>query len=288
MTAEACPEGCLVCVPEVQPFESPASWIARLAFSQLVDPQEIMNFLAIRRLKDPDLDFGQQVASNAVRACGIELRSFRFMRHMIASLRKVGADPGLFLLSVDGFAQYRFCKECLRQQREKYYPLHWRFKAWRWCPEHDCLLEERCPHCDSLVLMPASLFRAAVGRKARGWLDQCMVCNATLWAKSRPRRFDALKKFLTPWERFLLNNGRAVLAALWRRSVILNKDALSKRRGLRELARLERAGLLPSGPMRFEQDTPVSKRYRHPLTHAVVDATRVVRPERTWKGLFDG
>jgi hypothetical protein len=276
----------LVRVPPVQPMESPASWVARLAYMQLVDPAEIMLFLGMRRTTDPDLAFTWRVAQNASRVCGLEFGDFAFMRHMLKSLSSLGVPPQPFLLSVDSVARYRFCKQCLREQRVKHYPLHWRFKAWRWCPEHHCLLKDRCPHCHALVTMPASLFRATAHRRSRGLLDQCMVCNGTLWAKSRQRRFDAMKNFLSPWERHLLGNGRAALAALWRRSMTLCQGNVCQVRPLRELVRLERAGLLPHGQLHHERDEKIPKRYRHPLSHHVVDLGRA--KSAVWRGLFDG
>ncbi len=65
-----------------------------------------------------------------------------------------------YLLRHRSIAYHRFCAACLATDKTKYFRLEWRFKCWRWCPIHSCLLRERCPHCNKVVMLPGDMYSA--------------------------------------------------------------------------------------------------------------------------------
>jgi hypothetical protein len=201
----------LVCVPPVQPFESVSGWICRLALSQGVTPSEICDFLDVSEAQDVDrVMFGPRLAQ-LQRDCGLPDTAFHVHDKVITSLQKL-SNYGQKLLALQGrkMMRYRYCTLCLQEMREPFFPIHWRFVAWRWCPLHRCLMESLCPKCNSPVLLLRDLASSGFGSMSR-----CLECGARLTSRS-PLTFEEIPAdVISLWEDRQLQNGRAVLAALY-------------------------------------------------------------------------
>ena len=218
-----------------------------------------MMYLGLPLNRDPDLSMTGSRLWNVAELTRHSVASFSFAAHMFSGLKSI--DPSgenLLLWSKDGKPRYRFCSLCLNEPGCKIFPLHWRFKAWRWCPTHDCLLSDRCPHCRSDVLLPGSMLVA--GRKKEGvaYLDSCLYCAGKLddgWESiAHP-----MKEGLTAdWETALLKNGRAVLAAVFHRNFsIFGSD---RRYSLDDFGRLKRMGVLPQDLLTISNQTLLARR----------------------------
>ncbi len=122
----------MVNAPEPEPFESPASWLSRMALMQGAHVKELLSYLNIDMQSDIDLQMATLDTSLLAKVCGLPESSFGFMKHMFSQLREIEGDGKTFLLQKDSLARYRFCPRCLGEQHTPHFPVHWRFKAWRW------------------------------------------------------------------------------------------------------------------------------------------------------------
>ena len=150
----------LVCVSMPEPYESPSSWLSRTALNQGVSIEQMLDYLGLKIEGDIDIEFALEVNEKTAQLCGLPFSSFSFMKHMFSQVSKIDEEGIIFLLTEGSFARYRYCAHCLKEQHTPHFPLHWRFKAWQWCPIHDCLLSDSCPHCYSVLILPQNLINA--------------------------------------------------------------------------------------------------------------------------------
>jgi hypothetical protein len=233
----------LVRVPELELAESPSSWLSRTALAQGVTAKELLKYLDLAHKGDVDLAVCRTNLNRLAAVCGISNTRFRTVKRMFLGVSKLDRSGTRYLLSHSGTPRYRFCAACVHEQPVKHFPLHWRFKAWRWCPAHNCMLDAVCPHCEAMVLLPRSLETAGPNGEGVATLGRCLVCGKKLSAFHAEVRdlFDL--DLLAPWEQPLLLNGRALLAALYLGSFRVSKDEGTFSVGA--IRRIERQGLLP-------------------------------------------
>lgn len=231
-------------MPPLHDHESPASWVTRAALSQGVSADELMAYFGLPVNCDPDLMIVGSALPDVIERSGLSMSSFSFAEHMFSGLKSI--DPNgenLLLWTKNGRSRYRFCPLCLHESDCPYFPLHWRFKAWRWCPIHDCLLSDYCPHCHREVILPGSMITG--GRKNEGvpYLNQCLHCAENLDADLESAERVMLEESFRGWEEAVLINGRAVLAAVFHRKFsIIGRD---RQYELKDLMRLKQIGLVP-------------------------------------------
>lgn len=223
--------------------ESPSSWITRNALRQAVSPQELCKYFGLSGKTDLDFAFAGPDGFRIAGLCGLKSKKFRLMRLMFGRLRVLDRSGETYLLSLDGQPRYRFCPECLRERGRQYFPLHWRFNAWRWCPPHNCLLEDACRECGSPVVLPGDMLNGGAARQGVSSLARCLLCSASLASSAKRKACLIEPRLLTSWEMTQLSNGRAVLAALFHGYACMAK--LPTRLSLRGLKRFEKLGLLP-------------------------------------------
>lgn len=151
--------------PRVERFEALSSWIGRLALSQGTTLRDLSRHFGLDYQGDIDLLSSPEQQDHVLRACGLEQDELDIPRRVFENLRRVASDGGQFMATIKGRPRYRFCAECLRDQPNPFFPLHWRFVAWRACPDHDCLLEDQCPHCGAAITLPFNLLGAGPQHK---------------------------------------------------------------------------------------------------------------------------
>ena len=230
-------------VPAPEFAEAPASWITRVAAQQVIEPREFCEFLGIPRKSDIDLAFSSRDVYRIAGVCGLKSSVFRLQRMIFGRLRQIDRSGANYLLNEQGLPRYRFCALCLGQRGVQCFPIHWRFNAWRWCPKHDCLMEDACPHCKAPVTLPRDMLTAGKDRSGVGTLGRCLHCCERLWAAnwSPPASMDP--GLLSTWELTQLANGRALLAALHAGHAFM--QGVGTKLSLRGIRRLEAWGLLP-------------------------------------------
>ena len=97
---------------------------------------------------------------------------------LFESFKLSGALPwiltiGMYHRTRSAFGQ-QFCPLCLRADEVPYYRRSWRLAFMTVCPEHEVMLQDRCPQCES----PLSFHRAEMGR---GGVDDALemsMCHA--------------------------------------------------------------------------------------------------------------
>ena len=230
-------------IPPLEMAESPSSWLTRAALSQGASLKELMKFLDLPRGGDPDLIFTRDAVRRIAMLCGMKVDDFAVIRTMMTGLMRVDRSGKTYLLWHERKPKYRYCPVCLHEQRTKYFPLHWRFKAWRWCPEHMCMLEKTCPHCGAAVTLPEDMYKAGPDKEGVAYLDRCLQCGELLSSLHQVAKGVLNSTVLTPWEKVLLDNGRALLAALYRREIWIEDQRFGF--SVRGVRRIEKQGLLP-------------------------------------------
>lgn len=222
------------------PFEAPSSWLTRAALSQGATTGELADYFGWRLVPDFDVTFARLRMSPEDDVSA--LRSLSTARIVLRNLFKTGCSLGRFLLYSAGRARYRFCPICLRTTLVPAVPIHWRFAAFRYCPLHHCLLEDDCPNCGALVTLPESLITAGTEGEGVGDLSRCLKCEARLYLRPPLRLAHQLFANESGWESAMLQNGRAVLSALY----FGRLEGAGFRGGIRLLRQLDRAGLIPN------------------------------------------
>jgi hypothetical protein len=236
------PERCeLRGLPMDMPFESPASWVSRGALSQGATVREMLTYLGIERERDADLAFMRDLA-RLIRRCGLPPNAFYVSRLLFESLARIDADGVRLLMRTPrGRPRYRICPMCVAAQRTAFFPIHWRFDAWRYCPEHGCMMEDACWACQCEIQLPYSpgIDGPQAGRCAS--LGQCAECSK-IRSRGPTVRLDEGNSLFTQHELDLLANGRAVLAALVQRRVAYSGCTNMRLGGLLQI---DRMGMLP-------------------------------------------
>ena len=229
----------LVRTPRVLPFEPLSCWVGRLALSQGASLREVAEFIGLELRSDLDLHVSEQQVSALAAICGLDTSAFALPRRIFTALRSIAPDGEPFLGPATGKARFRYCSECMAAFRTPYFQLHWRFVAWRHCPVHKCLLEDQCPHCGEPIFLPADQVNAGPEKSGVALLSLCMQCGKALTEVKSCSVFE----FASEWQRTLMSNGRAVLAALYTGRVEIAGDAAPYT--VRKLLQLQRRGLLP-------------------------------------------
>lgn len=206
----------LLTLPAPFQFESPYSWLTRAALTQGVSPAELGRYLGYGNMEKFELNINRALIKKIVARSNLEPVHFEFMRVMFANLCFVDEHGKNLLLFKDGEkARYRYCSVCLHEQSVKHFPLHWRFKTWRYCPLHACLMEDCCRHCGSPIILPADLVNAGPDKEGVAYLHQCLRCAKALSSHAAKVKGELYRLPLTTNERRLLRLGRAVLSGLY-------------------------------------------------------------------------
>ncbi|MDP3522526.1 MAG: TniQ family protein [Hydrogenophaga sp.] len=242
----------LVDVPNHEFMESPSSWLTRVALRQVVSTQELARFFGLKVGTDWEMRFGlhslDELASSHTMASG----SFKMVDSVLSRLARLDPSGQRYLLSHSGMAYHRFCPACLANDRIKYFRVEWRFNCWRWCPLHKCLLLDCCPHCKKRVALPGNMFTAGPTEQGVASLDRCLYCAKQLVVGWKSAIGSIKPDLISSWEETLLNNGRAVLAALAEGS--LHFPGESRSRSFLRIKKIERLGFLPHKNFRLTQD----------------------------------
>lgn len=223
-------------VPAPYGFESPASWVSRAALSQGVRVGELLHLFGVKKIVDFDMELSARKTKVIAETCGVPELTFNFAVRMFSTLRTIDQTGTIFLLPfAEKTSRYRYCPGCLHEQRIKHFALHWRFKHWRYCPIHQCLMEDRCLHCGSSITLAADLFYSGPKREGVAFLDRCLKCEKKLsshWEKVQGLTDGDL---LDSDAMYQLTVGRFVLSALYHGHFFMEKSEPLTKRRLREI-----------------------------------------------------
>lgn len=202
-------------VPPPEPFEAVSAWLTRLGLSQCAPPTRIRHLIGIPNRGDLDRVVRGPLLEELRRVCGLPDTAFGIADRIMTSLCSM-SPVGDRYLAVAGswYSRFRFCPLCLREMPTPHFPVHWRFFAWRWCPKHDCLLEDACPHCGAAIVFPKDFELTFAGRKGYGLLNRCAACANRLDDIEPCLLQLGDRRLVQANEQLKLSNGRALLAAL--------------------------------------------------------------------------
>lgn len=233
----------LINAPKAFMDEAPASWMSRVALSQGTTISELKYELGLQPGDDPDLIIIDRGIQERCESLGLDINGLQVALTIFRNFSSANLDRERFLLSHRRRAQYRYCPQCLKEQRTPYIPVHWRFSGWWCCFTHDCLMKERCVHCSNPIFLPTSMVHAGPKGKGIAYLSHCLTCGKALAATEVTKICELRDSGLDPWNEQVLKHGRATLAALYQGQVRLPFE--KKPRTVRYLAQLDRLGLLP-------------------------------------------
>lgn len=208
-------ETSLVNVPMPAIDEAASSWLTRFAMSQGADLKTAAQFIGAPHAGDVDLVMVGPVLRSVIRRCGLPDQALAWHERIMLNLRELEYFGRLLLTTSTKKPLVRFCKHCLHEMRDPYFPVHWRLSPWQWCPIHDCLMEEACRSCYSRPASLVDVFETTAGKKGYVKFNRCLQCGAKLNLPVAPltksRRFDDLVEE----QQRQVANGRALLAALY-------------------------------------------------------------------------
>jgi len=222
-------------------FESPSSWLTRAALGQGTAVMSLAKHLGWVSWQDVDRSFAERYAiglpTGVPAIAGLEVA-----RRVMVGFRESKCAANRLLLFKGRKIRYRFCPLCLLGDSTPYVRQHWRFSCWYYCPDHQCLLEEACPHCGAAIQLPVSLVGAGPKGQGVAELSDCVRCGGLL-TEATPRGLPSPRCGITSWQRTQLSNGRAMIAALYEGWFQLQGTPL--KRPLSQLRLLDRYGLIP-------------------------------------------
>jgi TniQ len=232
-------------VPGIEQFESFASWVTRAALSQGTDNTTFLDYVGIDTKRDVDIDVTRNQLRRVAELTGQNPSQFALVYRMFSAVHSIDPTGRKFLLFNKGRTpRYRYCPVCLHEQRISHFPLHWRFYGWRHCPLHNCMMEDRCRKCGSYVLLSRSLIAGGRERRGIGYLHQCFRCELNLSEHWNVVKDTACGDLVRRSERIAMNQGRAVLSALYH-GYFLYAGSLGQQYPLTGLLRMEERGELP-------------------------------------------
>lgn len=218
--------------------EAVSSWLTRLALSQGTGTTRVMKHLRIPTTGDVDALVTGNRLNFIRRICGLSDNDFMVHDRIMTNLASVG-DLGerLLLFGRGRSAAAYFCYECIRNMRTPYFPIHWRFAAWQWCPVHERLMDTACPKCDTTPRPLKSALSSRAARMGFVALNRCRNCGIRL--DIEPQKAVRAKRLndFSPEHQRKLFNGRALLSALYHGWFYTRKDPTKTLTiALRELA----------------------------------------------------
>lgn len=203
-------------VPQPEPFEAFSCWLTRLGLSQCMPPRHVARHLEIASSLSRDVDretIGHRL-QHVRDVCGLPETAFEIPQRIMATLSTIWPVGERYLAVSHRRPRFRSCPCCLREMHTPHFPIHWRFVAWRWCPIHDCLLEDECPHCGHPVGFPKDFDDSFAGKHGHVMLNRCMACAKRLNDVEPCFLQAGDKRLVSISEQLKLDNGRALLAAL--------------------------------------------------------------------------
>lgn len=202
-------------VPSPGADEAVSSWISRLALAQGCSLEEMLDFLGLKPRTDIDSCFDGEVAQRVRRKCGLAPTAFQHVERVNACMRWRGIGRAVLLRQQDNSPRFRYCPMCLRKRVAPKLPFIWRFREWRYCPAHGCLMEARCWRCSRPVRFPIDMATSMAGRDGHASQRRCMRCSVDL-STALPCNLDLFdRSLLTAVEAHWLEAGRVQVEALF-------------------------------------------------------------------------
>lgn len=206
----------LVNVPTPLIDEAASSWLSRFAISQGTDLKTALTFLELPAVRDIDTQMVGALLAAVRLKCGLPGDALACHDRVMSRLPELGSlSEGLLTTNHCGRPLTQFCRYCVYEMRTPYFPIHWRFSVWQWCPLHDCQLDIACPHCQTRPRPLVDIAETRAGKQGIANLNRCLHCSKALGARIGTNPDSQKLADLRPEKQRRLANGRALLAALY-------------------------------------------------------------------------
>ena len=230
-------------VPTAMPRESLSSWLSRLALSQGESLPVIARYCKIKLAPDLDLTTIKPHIRRMSLIAGIPLKTFSDAKKIFSSVLSIDKLGHTYLLFANSRPKYRFCPMCLKTDKDPYFRVEWRFKAWRLCPIHQCLLEDHCANCKTPVTLPLDMLNSGLKRSGIGSLSMCAHCSEFL-TKVKPAFIDELiDRRLSKQDHLLITNSKALMASFYFKKFKI--DGFTKLYKLKSMKQVNKAKIFP-------------------------------------------
>lgn len=161
--------------PRIFPRESMSSWLQRLSQQQGVSIEKLFLLSGARVPKDVDSTEISAGLSNLIVTCGFSLCNFAPMDAVARSIRKTKLLQQQVRTDQKGQPVSAFCPVCLENDRSPYYRVEWRFKFWKFCPEHFLPMATFCGKCQKEVVLDRSILLSMMPPPS---LAYCKFCHS--------------------------------------------------------------------------------------------------------------
>lgn len=203
-------------VPTPFVLEAVSSWLSRLALSQGCSMRELLHFLDLRRDVDLDLVLRGEALEELRRRCSLPFDAFGFAELVMDGFHYAKLNTSRLLTDQHEGPRFRYCPACIGRQgrAQGVMWIYWRFRDWRYCPVHLCLMEERCFRCRAQVRFPRDMASSQAGLDGYASQQRCQDCSADLSAAQAVRVHLFAPGQLSEREAVGLSAGRAFVATL--------------------------------------------------------------------------
>lgn len=176
--------------PNIFPGESLASWLQRLSQQQGVSIEKLFLLVGAKKVpKDVDCNGISTELSILIAMCGISAPGFAIVKSAARSICKTKPLQQQVRTDSEGRPITAFCPACLEKDRSPYYRLEWRFKFWKFCPEHKSPMASSCGKCTKEITLNKSILLSLAAPPS---LAYCQFCLSKLSLSAEELVFDAL------------------------------------------------------------------------------------------------
>lgn len=193
------------------PFEdeSFSSWFTRISFANVSTPTQRVEQFEIKPINyDYDVEIKDDIFLKINSKTNLDVESLKkhtfyhenqqFNSLLLEQQNIVKIFKALCFTSWNerGQNNMRYCPECLKHDITPYFRKQWRYQFYTFCPIHLCLLESKCPNCNSPVLFHKLTWKSK--------LHYCYQCHFDL-SETKPIKIIRMDLDHIHYQDFLLS-----------------------------------------------------------------------------------
>lgn len=160
--------------PNIFPGESMSSWLQRLSQQQGISIEKLFSLAGAKAPKDIDSAALSAGILKLINMCGFSSRNFAIVIAASRAIQKTKPLQQQVHADLKGKPVSAFCPGCLDSDRSPYYRLEWRFKFWKYCPEHKSPMLIVCGKCNQEIALDKSILLSLTPPPNLGYCQFCM------------------------------------------------------------------------------------------------------------------
>lgn len=162
----------------IRPYlkESVCSWVMRMCLAHGIEPSHLFKHLGVKPKDCAEGLFTQETRDRIESVLGYSCDNFWLNVKVSENIQKSGLRPDYFQITTAPHrTMHRFCAQCLKYDEHPYFRLDWCFQFVRYCIDHKCLLESKCPICSARQHFPFPVFVRET--LAGGYVSSLLECT---------------------------------------------------------------------------------------------------------------